>query len=152
PLYFLYPKISQPGDFYGSDQSPNLLGTERTGPDLSQEAGWHPDDWQRAHFYDPRFIDPLSLMPSMKSLFSDKQVEEVIGFVQMRSGKSGLLRFAGQLYAKHVVTANKGFPQPPTGSKGAHAKILECADQMVPAVQLDAAPNLSQSERGYVLP
>ena len=41
-LYFLYPKISQPGDFYGSDQSPNLLGTERTGPDLSQEGGWHP--------------------------------------------------------------------------------------------------------------
>src|SRR5439155_702501 len=34
-LYFLYPKVSQPGDFYGSDQSPNLLGTERTGPDLS---------------------------------------------------------------------------------------------------------------------
>src|SRR4051812_47508504 len=31
-LYFLYPKVSQPGDFYGSDQSPNLLGTERTGP------------------------------------------------------------------------------------------------------------------------
>src|SRR5437763_1374695 len=56
-LYFLYPKVSQPGDFYGSDQSPNLLGTERTGPDLSQESGWHPDDWQRAHFYDPRFVD-----------------------------------------------------------------------------------------------
>jgi cytochrome c oxidase cbb3-type subunit II len=74
-LYFLYPKVSQPGDFYGSDQSPNLLGTERTGPDLSQESGWHPDDWQRAHFYDPRFTDPLSLMPPMKSLFSDKQVE-----------------------------------------------------------------------------
>jgi cytochrome c oxidase cbb3-type subunit 2/cytochrome c oxidase cbb3-type subunit I/II len=72
--YFLYPKVSQPGDFYGSDQSPNLLGTERTGPDLSQESGWHPDDWQRAHFYDPRYMDPLSLMPSMKSLFSDEQV------------------------------------------------------------------------------
>ncbi len=64
-LYFLYPKVSQPGDFYGSDQSPNLLGTERTGPDLSQESGWHPNDWQRAHFYDPRFMDPKSLMPYM---------------------------------------------------------------------------------------
>ena len=46
-LYFLYPKVSQPGDFFGSDQTPNLLGTERTGPDLSQESGWHPGDWQR---------------------------------------------------------------------------------------------------------
>src|SRR5436190_1794313 len=61
-LYFLYPKMSQPGDFWGTDQSPNLLGTERTGPDLSQESGWHPDDWQRAHFYDPRFVDPMSLI------------------------------------------------------------------------------------------
>ena len=150
-LYFLYPKISQPGDFYGSDQSPNLLGTERTGPDLSQEAGWHPDDWQRAHFYDPRFVDPLSLMPSMKSLFSDRQLEQLISFVQMRSGKSGLLRYAGQLYAKHVVTANQGFPQPPTGFQGAHGKIPESSDQKVPAGQLAEAPNLSQIDRGYWL-
>jgi cbb3-type cytochrome oxidase subunit FixO-like protein len=41
-LYFLYPKVSQPGDFYGSDQSPNLFGTERTGPDLSQRAAGIP--------------------------------------------------------------------------------------------------------------
>src|SRR6266542_3165701 len=71
----------------GSYQSPNLLGTERTGPDLSQESGWHPDDWQSAHFYDPRFVDPLSLMPPMKSLFSDTQIEQLITFVETRSGK-----------------------------------------------------------------
>ena len=71
-------KVSQPGDFYGSDQSPNLLWTERTGPDLSQESGWHPNDWQSAHFYDPRFVDPLSLMPPMKSLFSDGQIDQLI--------------------------------------------------------------------------
>ncbi len=88
-LYFLYPKVSQPGDFYGSDQSPNILGTERTGPDLSQESGWHPDDWQSAHFWDPRFVDPRSLMPDMKSLFSNQQVNQVISFVEQRSGKSG---------------------------------------------------------------
>src|SRR5207244_1079998 len=117
-LYFLYPKVSQPGDFYGSDQSPNLLGTERTGPDLSQESGWHPDDWQRAHFYDPRFMDPLSLMPSLKSLFSDKQVEELVAFVEQRSGKSGLLRYAGQLYAKHIALVNQGFPKPCVGFHG----------------------------------
>jgi len=152
-LYFLYPKISQPGDFFGSDQSPNLLGTERTGPDLSQEAGWHPDDWQRAHFYDPRFVDPLSLMPGMKSLFSDRQVEELISFVQMRSGKSGLLRYAGQLYAKHVVTTNQGFPQPYTGFQGAHRPTLEGNDKILhpPKDQLEEAPNLAQIDRSYWL-
>ncbi|MFL5960678.1 MAG: cbb3-type cytochrome c oxidase subunit II [Gaiellaceae bacterium] len=150
-LYFLYPKVSEPGDFYGSDQSPNLLGTERTGPDLSQESGWHPDDWQRAHFYDPRFVDPLSLMPSMKSLFSDKQIEQLTSFVEQRSGKSGLLRYAGQLYAKHVATTNQGCPQPPTGFTAAHAQIVECKDQPVPAGQLEEAPNLAQIDRSYWL-
>jgi cytochrome c oxidase cbb3-type subunit 2 len=150
-LYFLYPKISQPGDFWGSDQSPNLLGTERTGPDLSQEAGWHPDDWQRAHFYDPRFVDPMSLMPDMKSLFSDGQVEALISFVQMRSGKSGLLRYAGQLYSKHVVLTNQGFKPAPTGFQGSDAKIQEGADVPVPTGQLEEAPNLAQIDRGYWL-
>src|SRR5438874_9725428 len=153
-LYFLYPKVSQPGDFYGSDQSPNLLGTERTGPDLSQESGWHPDDWQLAHFYDPRFMDPRSLMPDMKSLFSDKQVEQLVAFVEQRSGKSGLLRYAGQLYSKHVVLANQGFPEPYTGFTGAHKKIVESkpdSELTPPKGQLEEAPNLAQIDRSYWL-
>jgi cytochrome c oxidase cbb3-type subunit II len=151
--YFLYPKISQPGDFWGSDQTPNLLGTERTGPDLSQESGWHPDDWQYAHFYDPRFVDPLSLMPPMKSLFSDKQVEQLTAFVEQRSGKSGLLRYAGQLYAKHIVLLNQGFPPPYTGFQGAHKPILEGDDKILhpPKGQLEEAPNLAQIDRSYWL-
>ena len=31
-LYFLYPKVSHPGDFYGSDQTPNLLEPSAPGP------------------------------------------------------------------------------------------------------------------------
>jgi len=152
-LYFLYPKVSQPGDFYGSDQSPNLLGTERTGPDLSQEGGWHPNDWQRAHFYDPRYMDPRSLMPDMKSLFGDKQVDELVAFVEERSGKSGLLRYAGQLYAKHVVLVNQGFPPAYTGFQGAHKPIVEANEKGLkpPSAQLEEAPNLSQIDRSYWL-
>jgi cytochrome c oxidase cbb3-type subunit 2 len=151
--YFLYPKISQPGDFYGSAQSPNLLGTERTGPDLSQEGGWHPLDWQRAHFYDPRYMDPLSLMPSMKSLFSDTQVEELTAFVEERSGKSGLLRYAGQLYAKRIALANQGFPEPYTGFQGAHKPIVaeDEEDVRVPKGQIAEVGNLAQIDRGYWL-
>jgi cytochrome c oxidase cbb3-type subunit 2 len=153
-LYFLYPKVSQPGDFFGSDQSPNLLGTERTGPDLSQESGWHPDDWQRAHFYDPRFVDPESLMPDMKSLFSNTQIDEIVAFVEQRSGKSGLLRYAGQLYAKHVVTANQGWPQPYTGFTGAHKPIVsEKPDSQLtpPKGQIPEVGNLAQIDRSYWL-
>jgi cytochrome c oxidase cbb3-type subunit 2 len=150
-LYFLYPKVSQPGDFYGSDQSPNLLGTERTGPDLSQESGWHPDDWQYAHFYDPRYVDPRSLMPPMKSLFSDGQVGDLTQFVETRSGKSGLLRYAGQLYAKKVVLAVQGWPAPYTGFQGAHKPIVSQADVEPPPGQLEEAGNLSQIDRSYWL-
>src|SRR5207247_4588426 len=127
---------------YGSDQTPTLAGTERTGPDLSQESGCHPEDWQRAHFYAPRFMDPLSLMPTMKSLFSDKQVEQLITFVETRSGKSGLLRYAGQIYAKHIATLNQGFPQPYTGFQGAHKPILEGNDKILhpPKGHLERAP------------
>ncbi|MFL5954524.1 MAG: cbb3-type cytochrome c oxidase subunit II [Gaiellaceae bacterium] len=151
--YFLYPKVSQPGDFYGSDQSPNLLGTERTGPDLSQESGWHPDDWQRAHFYDPRYMDPLSLMPSMKSLFSNQQVEDLVAFVEQRSGKSGLLRYAGQLYAKHIALTNQAFPPAPVGFNGAKAKIVESNDKKVvtPKGQIPEVGNLAQIDRSYWL-
>jgi cytochrome c oxidase cbb3-type subunit 2 len=148
-LYFLYPKVSQPGDFYGSDQSPNLLGTERTGPDLSQESGWHPDDWQYGHFYDPRFVDPLSLMPPMKSLFDDKQVQQLTAFVETRSGKSGLLRYAGQLYAKRVALINQGWPPPYTGFQGAHKPIVSQKEVTAPPNQLEEAPNLSQIDRSY---
>jgi cytochrome c oxidase cbb3-type subunit II len=150
-LYFLYPKVSQPGDYYGSDQSPNLFGTERTGPDLSQEGGWHPEDWQRAHFYNPRYVDPRSLMPQMHSLFSDKQVDQLVAFVEERSGKSGLLRYAGQIYAKHVVITNQGFPPPYTGFQGAHKPIVPQKDVKPPADQLEEAPNLAQIDRGYWL-
>jgi cytochrome c oxidase cbb3-type subunit 2 len=153
-LYFLYPKVSQPGDFWGSDQSPNLLGTERTGPDLSQESGWHPEDWQSAHFYDPRFMDPRSLMPDMKSLFSNSQVDKLIAYVEQRSGKSGLLRYAGQVYSKHVVLANQGFPPPYTGFNGAHKPIVESLPDSKlapPPGQLEEAPNLAQIDRGYWL-
>jgi cytochrome c oxidase cbb3-type subunit II len=151
--YFLYPKISQPGDFWGSDQTPNLLGTERTGPDLSQESGWHPDDWQYAHFYDPRFVDPMSLMPPMKSLFSDRQVEQLTAFVEQRSGKSGLLRYAGQLYSKHIVILNQGFAPPYEGFEGAHkGPVPQNEDDLkVPKGQLEEAPNLAQIDRSYWL-
>ncbi len=36
-------RIAQEGDYVAD--SPHLIGTERTGPDLSQEGGEHPNDW-----------------------------------------------------------------------------------------------------------
>ena len=55
-------RIAQAGDYI--QDKPILLGSERTGPDLSQEGGEHPDDWHLAHFANPRNTSPLSIMPA----------------------------------------------------------------------------------------
>ena len=153
-LYFLYPKVSQPGDFYGSDQTPNLLGTERTGPDLSQESGWHPDDWQRAHFYDPRYMDPLSLMPSMKSLFSDTQVEQLVTYVETAERQVGPAPLRGPAVLEAHRAREPGLPGAATPASrartaepgGRTTKILH-----PPKGQLEEAPNLAQIDRSYWL-
>ncbi|MFZ2448194.1 MAG: cbb3-type cytochrome c oxidase subunit II [Syntrophobacteraceae bacterium] len=59
-------RVARSGDYVA--EKPHLLGTERTGPDLSQEGGEHPDDWHLAHFTNPRFTRPESIMPSWEFL------------------------------------------------------------------------------------
>ena len=123
----------------------------RSGPDPTsrrRRAGI-PDDWQRAHFYDPRFMDPRSLMPTCSRSSPTTRSISSSTFVEQRSGKSGLLRYAGQLYAKHVVLVNQGFPPPYTGFQGAHRPIVEANEDALhpPSSQLEEAPNLSQIDR-----
>ena len=82
-------RIAQSGDYVGFE--PIILGTERTGPDLSQEGGEHTDDWNVAHFTNPRFTSPISLMPSWE--FLDKEeIGQLTAYVQALGGKAADLR------------------------------------------------------------
>jgi cytochrome c oxidase cbb3-type subunit 2 len=48
-----------------------ILGTERTGPDLSDVASRQPSaTWQYLHLYQPRSVVPASVMPSFPWLFT----------------------------------------------------------------------------------
>ncbi len=59
---------SAPGDF--AYQTPELLGSERTGPDLTNVGATKGSDvWQYIHLYDPRAVVPESIMPDFKFLF-----------------------------------------------------------------------------------
>ncbi|MEE4382753.1 MAG: cbb3-type cytochrome c oxidase subunit II [Pseudomonadales bacterium] len=59
---------SVPGDY--RYDSPHLLGTMRTGPDLLNIGARQPSvDWHLAHLYDPRALSPGSTMPSYPFLF-----------------------------------------------------------------------------------
>lgn len=72
-------RIAQSGDYV--TEQPHLLGTERTGPDLSQEGGEHPDDWHRAHFRNPRHVRPESIMPAWEFLGKEK-IRALIAYKQ----------------------------------------------------------------------
>ncbi len=71
---------SLPGDYYFSKarmgpwrQSPSLLGSERTGPDLTNVGARLPSDqWQYLHLYNPRALVPGSIMPAFPWLFEHK--------------------------------------------------------------------------------
>jgi hypothetical protein len=61
--------VSYPGEYQNVLQLPQLFGTRRVGPDLIREAGKHSNDWQVAHFYEPRDVVPSSVMPSFSWFF-----------------------------------------------------------------------------------
>jgi mono/diheme cytochrome c family protein len=46
-----------------------MLGTRRIGPDLSRESGLRPNDWHLMHLFEPRAIEPGSVMPGFPWLF-----------------------------------------------------------------------------------
>ena len=78
-------RVAQSGDYVG--QEPAILGSERTGPDLSQEGGEHPGDWHEAHFVNPRFTSPISLMPSWEFL-GEREIAQLTAYVQALGGKA----------------------------------------------------------------
>jgi cbb3-type cytochrome c oxidase subunit II len=86
-------RIAQAGDYY--KQMPHLLGSERTGPDLSQEGGEHPNDWHTGHFQDPRFTSPRSLMPSF-AYEGEENIAAMTAYVQSLGGKRADDRVAAQ--------------------------------------------------------
>ncbi len=74
-----YGRPSTPGDWAGTGQldwlraTPALLGTQRTGPDLSDVGRRQPSEvWQYMHLYNPRSVVPGSVMPSYPWLFEVK--------------------------------------------------------------------------------
>lgn len=74
-----YGRPSTPGDWAGASQldwlrtTPAMLGTQRTGPDLSNVGTRQPSEvWQYMHLYNPRSVVPGSVMPSYPWLFEVK--------------------------------------------------------------------------------
>jgi cytochrome c oxidase cbb3-type subunit I/II len=71
--------VSEEGDYYYD--SPNALGTERTGPDLAQIGGMRPTVWHYLHDRDPRSVSPGSIMPNFGFL-TDHEIDALTAYIQ----------------------------------------------------------------------
>lgn len=77
---------SVPSDYYYTKkrldfwrQSPSVLGSERTGPDLTNVGNRRPGQtWHLLHMYNPRIVEPASIMPSYPWLFTAKDSAAVL--------------------------------------------------------------------------
>lgn len=66
--HFGWGRASIPSDYIYD--KPHLLGTMRTGPDLSNIGSRQPSrDWQHLHMYDPRILVKWSIMPGFPFLY-----------------------------------------------------------------------------------
>ena len=102
-------RIAQAGD-YVTDR-PILLGSIRTGPDLSQAGGEHPDDWHIAHFINPRYTRPNSIMPAWEFLGMDN-IKTLTRYVQGLGFKMADSRMERQNYWKEKsITAYETGPE-----------------------------------------
>jgi cytochrome c oxidase cbb3-type subunit 2 len=71
-LRFGRDRASRPEDYAGDN--PILLGTERTGPDLTNVGTRLPKaEWHYWHLYNPSAVSPDSRMPAMPWLFKTKE-------------------------------------------------------------------------------
>jgi len=74
-----YGPLVKAGDYVF--ETPHQLGTARTGPDLTNEGGKFPSEWQKAHLINPRSLKPGSIMPSF-SYLSEEDMNDLVGYIQ----------------------------------------------------------------------
>lgn len=66
--------VSQAGEFIYD--VPQMFGTRRIGPDLSREGDRRSDEWHYAHHWDPRSVEPESMMPAYSWLFTEDSAHD----------------------------------------------------------------------------
>jgi cytochrome c oxidase cbb3-type subunit 2 len=97
PMDRPYGRPSQPGDY--ALENPPMLGTQRTGPDLSDVGTRQPSEvWHLIHLYDPRAVVPQSVMPAYRWYFIEKNQADpgdVIAPIPAGSAPSGKVIVAG---------------------------------------------------------
>lgn len=97
--------------------TPHLLGTMRTGPDLMNIGARQPSEqWQLGHLYQPRAYMPGSIMPSYPYLFETKSKAEPGEVVvnlppgQVPDGQVVVARPQAVDLVKYLLSLDRSFP------------------------------------------
>jgi hypothetical protein len=65
--------VATAAEYQNEMQLPQLLGTRRVGPDLSREWNKRSTDWHVAHFFEPTWVVPTSVMPNYRWFYDDNE-------------------------------------------------------------------------------
>jgi cytochrome c oxidase cbb3-type subunit 2 len=65
--------VATAAEYQNEMQLPQLLGTRRVGPDLSREWNKRSTDWHVAHFFEPTWVVPVSVMPTYRWFFDENE-------------------------------------------------------------------------------
>ncbi len=99
-----YGPLVKEGDYVY--ETPHQLGTARTGPDLTNEGGRFPSEWQKAHLITPRMVKPGSIMPSF-SYLSEEDMNDLVAYIQTLGNKRTVTTFV-QAPDEYLLTTPQG--------------------------------------------
>jgi cbb3-type cytochrome c oxidase subunit II len=137
-------RIAQSGDYLADE--PIQLGSQRTGPDLSQAGGEHPDDWHIAHFINPRSTRPSSLMPPFAWLGMER-LGQLTAYIQSLGLKMADRRMERQRHWK--AEAIRAYEAGPEENVRWLAEIVPEGWRRLPNPYPTSAASLQRGQRIY---
>ena len=138
----IFGRPSAPGDF--AYQTPELLGSERTGPDLTNVGVRQPSAvWQYIHLYNPRAVVPESIMPAFDWMFKVVD-QESPGMTPVPLPKAyapvrGVVVPGHQAEALVAYLLSLKQPALPTAGNGEGATVIPSASTAASAPPADSA-------------
>jgi cbb3-type cytochrome c oxidase subunit II len=139
-------RIAQSGDYIADE--PVALGSQRTGVDLSQEGGEHPDDWHIAHFVNPRYTRPSSIMPPFEWL-GTQRIDTLTQYIQSLGFKDADRRMQRQHHWKKE--AIKAYETGPEENVRWLAEIVPAGWRNIPNPYPTSAAGLQRGQSGGIL-
>lgn len=141
---------SVPSDFYYSKkrldfwrQSPSLLGSERTGPDLTNIGNRQPGkEWHLIHLYNPRIVVEESVMPAYPWLFNEKEEQDISETDVVVNVPEGVLRdnskkLVASEKAIELVAYLQSLKQPPLNETDVNFIQSQKKEKQTPGVRAD---------------